>query len=78
MIVKNEERGLGRCLDSVGGLGAELIIVDTGSTDATAAIAASYGAKVTAFDFTVVDFAAARNQRPGARERPMDHGARCR
>ena len=62
MIVKNEERGLGRCLDSVGGLGAELVIVDTGSTDATAAIAASYGAKVTAFDFTVVDFAAARNR----------------
>jgi len=61
MIVKDEERALGRCLDSVAGLGAELIVVDTGSTDATAAIAASHGANVTAFDFTAVDFAAARN-----------------
>jgi glycosyltransferase involved in cell wall biosynthesis len=62
MIVKNEERTLARCLDSVRGLAGEIIIVDTGSTDATAAIAASYGATVRAFDFTVVDFAAARNQ----------------
>jgi len=61
MIVKNEERALSRCLDSVASLAAEVIIVDTGSTDATPAIAAGYGAKVTAFDFSVVDFAAARN-----------------
>jgi glycosyltransferase involved in cell wall biosynthesis len=61
MVVKNEELTLPRCLDSISGLAAELIIVDTGSTDATPHIAASYGAKVNAFDFTRVDFAAARN-----------------
>ncbi len=61
MIVKNEERNLARCLDSVRGLASELIVVDTGSTDETAAIAARYGAEVIPFDFTVVDFAAARN-----------------
>ena len=62
MIVKNEERNLPRCLDSVRGLAGELIVVDTGSTDETPRVAARYGAKVIPFDFTVVDFAAARNQ----------------
>ena len=62
MIVKNEERALSRCLDSVVDLAGEIIIVDTGSTDATRDIAASYGAEVSAFDFSFVDFAAARNQ----------------
>ena len=61
MIVKNEERNLPRCLDSVGGLTSEFVIVDTGSTDQTPSIAARYGAQVIAFDFTTVDFAAARN-----------------
>jgi glycosyltransferase involved in cell wall biosynthesis len=61
MIVKNEERNLPRCLDSIKGLTSEFIIVDTGSTDATPGIAASYGADVIPFDFTTVDFAAARN-----------------
>jgi glycosyltransferase involved in cell wall biosynthesis len=62
MIVKNEERNLARSLDSVQGLTSEFVIVDTGSTDATSNIAAQYGADVIAFDFTVVDFAAARNR----------------
>jgi len=61
MIVKNEERILPRCLDSVRGLAGECIVVDTGSTDGTPRIAASYGAQVIPFDFDVVDFAAARN-----------------
>ena len=61
MIVKNEEKILKRCLDSVADLMDELIIVDTGSTDRTKEIAASYaGAKL--YDFTWInDFAAARN-----------------
>ena len=42
MIVKNEERVLARCLDSVADLVDEIIIVDTGSTDATKEIAARY------------------------------------
>ena len=60
-IVKNEERVLPRCLESVRGLAGEIIIVDTGSTDATRRIAADFGAQVMNFDFTVPDFAAARN-----------------
>jgi glycosyltransferase involved in cell wall biosynthesis len=42
-------------------LASEIILVDTGSTDDTPGIAAKYGAKVIPFDFTFVDFAAARN-----------------
>jgi glycosyltransferase involved in cell wall biosynthesis len=61
MIVKNEERNLPRCLNSVGALAGEVIVVDTGSTDATARVAAGYGAEVVPFDFSTVDFAAARN-----------------
>lgn len=61
MIVKNEERVLKRCLDSVADLVDELIIVDTGSTDATMQIAASYSnARVYEFAW-IHDFAAARN-----------------
>ena len=61
MIVKDEERNLALCLDSVRGLARELIVVDTGSTDQTPRIAAGYGATVIPFDFSTVDFAAARN-----------------
>jgi glycosyltransferase involved in cell wall biosynthesis len=62
MVVRNEERNLPKCLDSVRDSAAELIVVDTGSTDATAHIAASYGAQVIPFDFSIVDFASARNR----------------
>ena len=61
MVVKNEERHLGRCLDSVRDLAREIVLVDTGSTDGTLEIAARHGARVTHFDFSRVDFAAARN-----------------
>ena len=61
MIVKNEERDLPGCLDSVRELASELVVVDTGSTDGTPRIAAEYGAKVIAFDFTRVNFTEARN-----------------
>jgi glycosyltransferase involved in cell wall biosynthesis len=62
MIVRNEEGNLARSLDSVRDLVSDLVVVDTGSTDATPQIAASRGARVIPFDFTVVDFAAARNR----------------
>jgi len=62
MIVKNEERNLPRCLESVRDLAGEFIVVDTGSTDQTSSIAARYGAAVIPFDFSIVDFAAARNR----------------
>ena len=50
MIVKNEEHRLQRCLESVAGIAPEIVIVDTGSTDATCDVAAQYGAKVTTHD----------------------------
>ena len=60
MIVKNEEKILARCLDSIADLMDEIIIVDTGSTDATKKIAANYTDQI--YDFTWTgDFAAARN-----------------
>ncbi|MEO3945170.1 glycosyltransferase family 2 protein [Gorillibacterium sp. CAU 1737] len=42
MIVRNEERHLSRCLNSVCPHVDEIIVVDTGSTDRTREIAASY------------------------------------
>lgn len=60
MIVKNEENNLPMCLESVRTLVDEIIIVDTGSTDATKDIAFKFNAKV--FDFKWNNnFAEARN-----------------
>ena len=70
MMVRNEERLLSRCLDSVAGLVGEIVIVDTGSTDATREIAAHYGARGIEFDFRVADFAAARNHALAHATRP--------
>ena len=60
MIVKNEERNLPRCLDSVQDLVDEIVIVDTGSSDATRAAALRYTHRVYDFPWRD-DFAAARN-----------------
>lgn len=60
MIVKNEEKVLARCLDSVKELMDEMIIVDTGSDDRTKEIAKRYTDKI--YDFAWIhDFSAARN-----------------
>lgn len=60
MIVKNEENVLARCLDSVADLADEIVIVDTGSTDATREIASRYTDRI--YDFAWIDdFSAARN-----------------
>ena len=60
MIVKNEEKILGRCLSCLWDFMDEIVIVDTGSTDKTKEIAAKYTDKI--YDFQWVDdFAAARN-----------------
>lgn len=60
MIVKNEEKVLARCLESLKGLYEELIIVDTGSSDKTKEIAARYTDKIYDFAWTG-SFSDARN-----------------
>lgn len=60
MIVKNEEKVLGRCLESVAGIADEIIVVDTGSTDRTQEIAGQFTASVHHFQW-IHDFSAARN-----------------
>ena len=60
LIVKNEAAHLPRCLASVRELVDEMVVVDTGSTDETPAIATAYGARVLAFAWRD-DFSAARN-----------------
>ena len=60
MIVKNEEAVLDKCLASLADIMDEIIIVDTGSTDRTKEIAASYTPYI--YDYVwQEDFAAARN-----------------
>ena len=60
MIVKNEEKWLEQCLNSVKKIADEIIIVDTGSADKTKEIAGKYTDKI--FDFKWInDFSAARN-----------------
>ena len=60
LIVKDEEANIGRCLGSLRGVADEIVVGDTGSTDDTAAIARSYGAKVVEVAWED-DFAKARN-----------------
>ena len=61
MIVKNEERFLQGCLESVQGVVDEIVIVDTGSNDKTIEIAKKYNSKIIHFKW-INDFAAARNE----------------
>ncbi len=60
MIVKDEAEFIAGCLESVRGVVDELVVVDTGSQDDTAAIAESLGARVFCFPWSD-NFAAARN-----------------
>lgn len=52
VLTHNEELNLGHCLASVAGLVRSIFVVDSGSTDRTAEIAAGYGAKVVTHEFT--------------------------
>lgn len=60
MIVRDEARCLARCLESARPWVDEMIVLDTGSADATVEIARSAGARVAHFAWTF-DFAEARN-----------------
>ncbi|MCE3279580.1 MAG: glycosyl transferase family 2 [Bacteroidetes bacterium] len=60
LIIKNEEKWLDQCLNSLSDAVDEIIIVDTGSTDKSKEIAEKYNCKI--FDFTWTgSFSAARN-----------------
>ncbi|MDB5056114.1 MAG: hypothetical protein JWM44_4164, partial [Bacilli bacterium] len=61
MIVKNEEKVLRRCLESVKDLVDEIIIVDTGSTDQTKVIASEFTSFIYDYEW-IKDFSAARNE----------------
>jgi tetratricopeptide (TPR) repeat protein len=61
MIVRNEERNLAECLTPVAELFDEIVIVDTGSHDATIEIARRFTSHVHSFEWCD-DFAAARNE----------------
>ncbi|MCP8968855.1 TPR domain-containing glycosyltransferase [Ectobacillus ponti] len=60
LIVKNEEKVLRRCLESLQGAVDEIIVADTGSTDKTKEIASEFTPHI--YDFVWIDdFSAARN-----------------
>jgi len=60
-IARDEEADLPRCLASVRGVVTEMVVVDTGSTDRTVAIAEAAGARVVLAAWEN-DFSAARNR----------------
>ena len=64
LITRDEERFLDGCLKSIGAVVDEIVVVDTGSRDATVAIAARHGARVLSRPWGG-DFAAARNHALG-------------
>ena len=59
-ITKNESRNLAESLSSVRAIADQILVVDTGSTDDTAAVARRFGADVLSFPWCD-DFSAARN-----------------
>ena len=61
MIVRNEERNLAECLRTAAELFDEIVIVDTGSSDATRQVARQFTPHVHEFTWCD-DFAAARNE----------------
>ncbi len=61
MIVRDEEKNLGKCLESIKDLIDEIIIVDTGSKDNTIKLAEGYGAIIYYYKWND-NFADARNE----------------
>ena len=60
MIVKNEEKNVGGCLETVKDFADQVVMVDTGSTDRTVEIAEKYGFEVIRSDWRG-DFSYSRN-----------------
>lgn len=60
MIVKDEEAVIGRVLSQMRGIADEIIVADTGSSDATVTIAAQFADEVLQYEWKD-DFGAARN-----------------
>lgn len=60
MIVKNEEKNIARCLESIKEIADEIIIVDTGSSDKTIDICKNYNVKLINYEWNN-DFSEARN-----------------
>ena len=77
MIARNEAANIARCLRSVAPIADEMIVVDTGSTDETAALARECGAAVFPFVWCD-DFAAARNASSGAGDGRLGSLPGCR
>jgi glycosyltransferase involved in cell wall biosynthesis len=46
IITHNEERNIGRCLESLRGVADDVLVLDSGSTDRTTEICLEYGARV--------------------------------
>ena len=61
LIARNEAGVIGACLDSLSGHVDEIVVVDTGSTDATPDIVAGRGGRVLHFPWAD-DFSLARNR----------------
>ncbi|MBK6965159.1 MAG: glycosyltransferase family 2 protein [Bacteroidales bacterium] len=59
IITLNEERNIGRCLQSVGVIADEVVVVDSGSTDRTEAICLEHGARF--ISHTWLGFAETKN-----------------
>ena len=59
VITKNEADRISRCLESMRGLCAELLVVDSGSDDDTVAVATTLGARVVHQDW--LGYAAQKN-----------------
>lgn len=62
MIVKDEAKTIGKCLESIIDFCDEIVVVDTGCADDTMDIVKSFGSKIKTYKFDWVnDFSAARN-----------------